>query len=134
MSAKGRDIGAGPYDNFIQTDASINPGNSGGPLFNLNGEVVGINTAIVPNGQGIGFAVAVNTAKASFPSLSPRVGDPRLSRGRHPIPHPGAGQSMNLKDSKGALVAGVTKGSPAEIAGIQAGDVIVRFDGTAVAE
>src|SRR5262245_62783352 len=63
VSAKGRIIGAGPYDDFIQTDASINPGNSGGPLFNMNGEVVGINTAIIASGQGIGFAIPINVAK-----------------------------------------------------------------------
>ena len=135
VSAKHRDIGAGPYDNFIQTDAPINPGNSGGPLFNLQGEVVGINTAIVPNGQGIGFAVAVNTAKALIPQLE-RTGE--VTRGYlgvaiQPLT-PALAKSMSLKDTTGALVAGVTKGSPAEIAGIQAGDVIVRFDGTAVAE
>ena len=68
VSAKGRVIGSGPYDNFIQTDASINPGNSGGPLINMRGEVVGINTAIIPNGQGIGFAIPINTAKEIAPS------------------------------------------------------------------
>ena len=69
VSAKGRVIGAGPYDDFIQTDASINPGNSGGPLFNMRGEVVGINTAIIPPGQGIGFAIPISTAKPLIPQL-----------------------------------------------------------------
>jgi len=69
VSAKGRVIGSGPYDDFIQTDASINPGNSGGPLINMKGEVVGINTAIVATGQGIGFAVPINLAKGIFKQL-----------------------------------------------------------------
>ena len=78
VSAKGRVIGAGPYDDFIQTDASINPGNSGGPLFNVKGEVVGINTAIIPQGQGIGFAIPVNIAKQLIPQL---VADGTVTRG-----------------------------------------------------
>ena len=78
VSAKGRVIGAGPYDDFIQTDASINPGNSGGPLFNMKGEVVGINTAIIPQGQGIGFAIPVNTAKPLIPQL---VSTGKITRG-----------------------------------------------------
>lgn len=73
VSAKGRVIGAGPYDDFIQTDAPINPGNSGGPLFNMKGEVVGINTAIIPNGQGIGFAIPVSTVKKLLPELVSRA-------------------------------------------------------------
>jgi serine protease Do len=135
VSAKNRVIGAGPYDDFIQTDAPINPGNSGGPLFNLKGEVVGINTAIVPNGQGIGFAVAVNTAKALIPQLE-STGE--VTRGYLGVAiqaiTPELAKGMNLKDTKGALVADVTKGSPAEAAGIKSGDVIVRFDGKDVAE
>ena len=135
VSAKNRDIGAGPYDDFIQTDAPINPGNSGGPLFNLKGEVVGINTAIVPNGQGIGFAVAVNTAKALIPQLESKG---EVTRGYLGVNiqaiTPELAKSMNLKDTKGALVADVTKGSPADTAGIKRGDVIVSFDGKDVAE
>jgi serine protease Do len=135
VSAKNRVIGAGPYDDFIQTDAPINPGNSGGPLFNLKGEVVGINTAIVPNGQGIGFAVAVNTAKALIPQLESKG---EVTRGHLGVNiqaiTPELAKSMSLKDTKGALVADVTKGSPAETAGIKRGDVIVSFDGKDVPE
>lgn len=135
VSAKNRVIGAGPYDDFIQTDAPINPGNSGGPLFNLKGEVVGINTAIVPNGQGIGFAVAVNMAKALIPQLESKG---EVTRGYLGVAiqaiTPELAKGLSLKDEKGALVAGVTKGSPAEAAGIKSGDVIVSFDGKDVAE
>ena len=135
VSAKNRVIGAGPYDDFIQTDAPINPGNSGGPLFNLKGEVVGINTAIVPNGQGIGFAVAVNTAKALIPQLESKG---EVTRGYLGVAiqaiTPELAKGLSLTNEQGALVAGVTKGSPAEAAGIKSGDVIVRFDGKDVAE
>ena len=130
VSAKNRVIGAGPYDDFIQTDAPINPGNSGGPLFNLRGEVVGINTAIIPNGQGIGFAVAVNTAKNLLPQLETKG---EVTRGYMGVNvqgiTPELAKSMRLKETKGALVAGVSKGGPAEAAGIKPGDVIVSFDG-----
>ncbi len=135
ISAKGRVIGAGPYDDFIQTDASINPGNSGGPLFNLQGEVVGINTAILPNGQGIGFAVPINLAKSLLPQLEAKG---EVSRGYLGVNiqtvTPELAKSLNLKDKKGALVADVTPGSPAEAAGIRRGDVIARFDGREVSE
>jgi serine protease Do len=135
VSAKGRVIGAGPYDDFIQTDASINPGNSGGPLFNMQGEVVGINTAIIPNGRGIGFAVPVNMAKSLLPQLEAKG---EVSRGYLGVSvqaiTPELAKSLNLKDQKGALVADVTKGSPAEAAGIKQGDVIVGFDGKEIAE
>ena len=135
VSAKGRVIGAGPYDDFIQTDASINPGNSGGPLFNMQGEVVGINTAIIPNGQGIGFAVPVNMAKGLLPQLEAKG---EVSRGYLGVKvqaiTPELAKSLNLKDQKGALVADVTKGSPAEAAGIKSGDVITEFDGKEIAE
>ena len=135
VSAKGRVIGAGPYDDFIQTDASINPGNSGGPLFNMQGEVVGINTAIIPNGQGIGFAVPVNMAKGLLPQLETKG---EVTRGYLGVQvqaiTPELAKTLNLKDMKGALVGGVTKGSPAEVAGIKQGDVIVGFDGKEIAE
>jgi serine protease Do len=135
VSAKNRVIGAGPYDDFIQTDAPINPGNSGGPLFNLQGEVVGINTAIIPNGQGIGFAVAVNQAKALLPQLE-ATGE--VTRGYLGVSlqalTPELAKSLNLKDPKGALIADVTAGSPAAAAGLQRGDVIVGFAGKAIAE
>ncbi len=133
VSAKGRVIGSGPYDNFIQTDASINPGNSGGPLFNLDGEVVGINTAIVARGRGIGFAIPINTAKDMFEDLK-TIG--KVTRGWlgvavQDITREIAG-GFNLKDTRGALVGDVIKGEPAEKAGIQTGDIIVAIDGRTI--
>jgi len=135
VSAKGRVIGAGPYDDFIQTDASINPGNSGGPLFNLQGEVVGINTAIVAQGQGIGFAVPINQAKALVPQLEAKG---EVTRGYLGVAiqeiTPELAKSLKLSDAKGALVADVTAGGPAETAGVKRGDVVVRYDGKEVAD
>lgn len=129
VSAKGRIIGAGPYDDFIQTDAAINPGNSGGPLFNMKGEVVGINTAIIPNGQGIGFAVPVNTAKTLLPQL---VAKGSVTRGYLGVNIQNITEdlatSLKLKNKKGALVSEVVPGSPAEKAGVKRGDVIVTCD------
>ncbi len=133
VSAKGRVIGAGPYDDFIQTDASINPGNSGGPLFNMRGEVVGINTAIVPQGQGIGFAIPVNTAKPLIPQL---VSDGHVTRGYlgvtiQPVTE-NLVKAMGLKEVTGALVSEVVPGGPAEDGGLRRGDVIMEFDGKQV--
>jgi len=135
VSAKGRVIGAGPYDDFIQTDASINPGNSGGPLFNLQGEVVGINTAIIPNGQGIGFAVPVNLAKSLLPQLEAKG---EVTRGYLGVNiqaiTPELAKSLYLEEAKGALVADVTKGAPADAAGLTRGDVITGYDGKEITE
>lgn len=129
VSAKGRVIGSGPYDNFIQTDASINPGNSGGPLFNSRGEVVGINTAIVASGQGIGFAIPINMAKEILPQLKEKGSVVRGWLGVM-VQHitPDIAQSLDLAGKEGALVAAVVKGGPAEKAGIKRGDVILEFD------
>jgi serine protease Do len=130
VSAKGRIIGQGPYDDFIQTDASINPGNSGGPLYNLRGEVVGINTAIVSGGQGIGFAIPVNMAKSLLPQLK---GKGKVVRGwlgvviQKVTPELAAG--FGLKGPEGALVSDLVEDSPAARAGIRRGDVIISFDG-----
>ncbi len=133
VSAKGRVLGAGPYDDFIQTDASINPGNSGGPLFNMQGEVVGINTAIIPNGQGIGFAVPVNMARQLMPQL---VEHGVVTRGYIGVNiqtvSRDLARAMNLEKPEGALVADVVSGGPADRAGIKRGDVIVSFDGKEV--
>jgi serine protease Do len=135
VSAKGRVIGAGPYDDFIQTDAPINPGNSGGPLINMKGEVIGINTAIVPNGQGIGFAVPINTAKTLLPELTSKG---RVTRGYLGVNiqemSPDMASSLNLKEAKGALVSEVVEGSPAASAGVKRGDVITGFAGKEVKE
>jgi serine protease Do len=133
VSAKGRVIGSGPYDNFIQTDASINPGNSGGPLINLQGEVVGINTAILASGQGIGFAIPINMAKEVAPQLQKRG---HVTRGLLGVAiqdvTPELAKSLGLKESKGALVSHVVPGGPADKAEIEQGDVIVSFDGRMV--
>jgi serine protease Do len=130
VSAKSRSIGAGPYDDFIQTDASINPGNSGGPLFNTRGEVIAVNTAINPNGKGIGFAIPVDALKEVLPQLIDRG---RVSRGRIGVHVQAVDEAMSkalgMDAAKGALVADVEPGSAGERSGIKAGDVIVRFDG-----
>ena len=138
VSAKGRIIGAGPYDNFIQTDASINPGNSGGPLFNLDGEVVGINTAIVAPGGGnvgIGFAIPINMAKSVMSQLKDKG---KVIRGWLGVTiqtvTPEIKEKFDLEVTEGALIAEVTKNSPAEKGGLQRGDVITVFDGKKVKE
>ncbi len=130
VSAKGRVIGSGPYDNFIQTDASINPGNSGGPLINMQGEVIGINTAIIASGQGIGFAIPINMAREIAPQLQKRG---HVTRGLLGVMiqdiTPELAKSLGLATAKGALVSQVLPGEPADKAGIKQGDVIVNFDG-----
>lgn len=132
VSAKGRQIGAGPYDNFIQTDASINPGNSGGPLLNLRGEVVGINTAIFSQSGGnigIGFAIPTNSVKDLLPQLKDKG---RVVRGYLGTTvqkiTPDIAESLSLKQTTGALVADVVKSGPAEKAGLKPGDIIIEFD------
>jgi len=133
VSAKGRVIGAGPYDNFIQTDASINPGNSGGPLINLAGEVVGINTAIVAHGQGIGFAIPVNMAKEILDDLKAKG---KVTRGWLGVSvqdiTDDIAKGLKLKEQSGALVTEVFEGDPADKAGIKQGDIIKEVDGKAV--
>jgi len=132
ISAKGRIIGAGPYDDFLQTDAAINPGNSGGPLFNMKGEVVGINTAIVAQGQGIGFAIPVDMAKELLPQLkSGEVVRGWLGVMIQDISSEMA-ESFDLKDTQGALVGDVLEDSPAEERGLQRGDVVLAVDGKEV--
>jgi len=138
ISARNRDINSGPYDNYIQTDASINRGNSGGPLFNLQGEVIGVNTAIIsPSGGsiGIGFAVPAKTAVAVINQLQ-QFGETRrgwLGVRIQPVT-PEIGDSLNIKPPRGALIAGLDDKGPAKPAGIEAGDVIVKFDGQDIKE
>ncbi|HSQ12622.1 MAG TPA: DegQ family serine endoprotease, partial [Candidatus Deferrimicrobium sp.] len=132
VSAKGRNIGQGPYDNFIQTDASINPGNSGGPLLNLRGEVVGINTAIFSQSGGnigIGFAIPSNSVKELLPQLRDKG---KVVRGFIGVSvqkvSPEIAESLGINPARGALVADLVKGGPAERAGMKTGDVIIEFD------
>lgn len=138
VSAKGRNIGAGPYDNFIQTDASINPGNSGGPLINLRGEVVGINTAIFSESEGnvgIGFATPINLVKELLPQLKTKG---KVVRGYLGVTvqrvTPEIAEALALSKARGALVSDVKKEGPADRAGIRAGDLIVEFDGKEIME
>ncbi|WP_273524264.1 DegQ family serine endoprotease [Mailhella massiliensis] len=127
LSAKGRDIHSGPFDNFLQTDASINPGNSGGPLINMEGEVIGINTAISANGQGIGFAIPSNLASKVINDL--REGK-KVSRGWLGVTIQDLDENMakalGLKKAGGALIGSVLPDEPADKAGLRAGDVIIR--------
>lgn len=129
ISAKGRILGAGPYDDFIQTDASINPGNSGGPLLNLDGEVIGINTAIVRSGQGIGFAIPADLAKGIIDQL---IESKEVTRGWIGVAiqdiTPDLADYYGFKETKGVLVAKVYEGDPADKAGIQAGDIITQIN------
>jgi len=133
ISAKARQIGAGPYDDFLQTDAAINPGNSGGPLVNMRGEVIGINTAIVRGGSGIGFAIPASMAKSISSEL---LSKGRVTRGwlgvsLQPLT-PELAASFGVKDAKGALVTEVMPESPAAKAGLRSGDVIVEVNGKKV--
>lgn len=131
VSALGRRIGTGPYDNYIQTDASINPGNSGGPLINLHGDVVGINTAIVSESggnSGIGFAIPINFIKQILPELKQKG---RVTRGWLGVSmqtiSPSLAESLGV-ESGGALIADLAQGGPADRAGMQRGDVIIEYD------
>jgi serine protease Do len=138
ISARHRDIQSGPYDNYIQTDAAINRGNSGGPLFNLNGDVIGVNTAIIsPSGGsiGIGFAIPSNTA---VPVVNQLREFKEVRRGwlgvRIQQVTDEIADSLNIKPTRGALIAGIDDKGPAKPAGIEPGDVVVKFDGKDVKE
>ena len=135
VSAKGRSLGLGAYDDFIQTDASLNPGNSGGPLFNLGGQVVGVNTAIAARGQGIGFSIPSEMAKGIISQLMAKG---KVTRGWlgvmiQPITQEIA-ESMGHESTDGALISDISPGSPAEKAGLRRGDVVVEFDGETIKE
>jgi len=133
VSAKGRVIGSGPYDDFIQTDASINPGNSGGPLINMKGEVIGINTAIVSRSGGnvgIGFAIPINLARGIIKQLK---ASGTVTRGWLGVSiqnlTPDLAEYYGVKDGKGALIGEVFEGDPADKAGIKPKDVVIEVDG-----
>ncbi len=137
VSAKGRNIGSGPYDEFIQTDASINPGNSGGPLLNMDGDVIGINTAIFSGSGGnvgIGFALPINMAKAILDDLKQKG---KVTRGWLGVMiqriTPELQESFKLENARGALVSDIIPNSPADRGGMKRGDVITRFDGVEIA-
>jgi serine protease Do len=138
VSARNRDINAGPYDDFIQTDAAINRGNSGGPLFNMAGDVIGVNSAIIsPTGGsiGIGFAVPANLAKGVVEQLREYGVTRRGWLGVHiQTVNDEMAEALGMEETTGALVAKVSPGGPAEAAGIEPGDVIIKFDGRDVVE
>jgi serine protease Do len=133
VSAKGRVIGSGPYDDFIQTDTSINPGNSGGPLINMKGEIVGINTMIIAGGNGIGFAIPIDLAKDIVDQLKTSG---EVTRGWLGVTIQDLKGDLaayyGLKDKSGVLVASVVPGDPADRAGIQPKDIITEVDGKKV--
>ena len=136
VSATGRAIGSGPYDDFIQTDASINPGNSGGPLINARGQVIGINTAIFSQSGGsvgIGFAIPMSLAKTVVTQLadSGKVTRGWLGVGIQPVT-PDLAKSFGRAETTGVLVSSVSEGSPAERAGLKSGDIITEYDGRKV--
>jgi len=133
VSAKGRIIGSGPYDDFIQTDASINPGNSGGPLLDLKGQVVGINTAIVASGQGIGFAIPINMADGIIDQLkdSGEVSRGWLGVGIQNLT-PELAEYYGIEEQEGVLVTQTYEGDPADKAGIKEGDVIIEVEGNRI--
>jgi serine protease Do len=132
ISAKGRIIGAGPYDDFLQTDAAINPGNSGGPLFNMKGEAIGINTAIIARGQNIGFAIPISIVEKLLPQLK----SGKIVRGWLGVMiqdiTPELAKSFGLNSEEGVLISDVMKDSPAEKGGLVRGDVVIRYDGKEV--
>lgn len=129
LSAMGRQIGLGPYDDFLQTDASINPGNSGGPLYNLDGEVVGVNTAVIPFGGGIGFAVPIDTVIEILPELRQRGYVVRgfLGAGIQDMPRDLA-QTYGVEPRTGVLLRSIDDDGPAAEAGLQSGDIITSID------
>ncbi|MDR0466205.1 MAG: Do family serine endopeptidase, partial [Deltaproteobacteria bacterium] len=130
LSAKGRNIHSGPFDNFLQTDASINPGNSGGPLINMQGEVVGINTAIIASGQGIGFAIPSGMASKIVAQIKDGK---KIRRGWIGVTiqdvDQNSAKALGLDKTRGALIGSVMPGEPADKAGVKAGDVILSVDG-----
>jgi serine protease Do len=136
ISAKGRSIGQGPFDDFLQTDAAINPGNSGGPLVNMSGEVIGINSAILSRSGGnvgIGFSIPSNMAKRIYSELAAKG---KITRGWLGVSiqelTPELAKGFGLKEPRGVLIADVVKDSPADRAGLTSGDVLVEFDGKRV--
>ncbi len=135
ISAKGRSLGLGAYDDFIQTDAPLNPGNSGGPLFNLNGEVIGVNTAIVARGQGIGFAIPINLASNVINQLK---NSGKVVRGWLGVIiqeiTPELAEGIGLQNTDGALIADVSPDSPADRARLKSGDVVIKFNDQPIEE
>jgi len=133
VSAKGRSIGQSPYDNFIQTDASINPGNSGGPLFDLEGRVIAVNSAIIRNGQGIGFAVPAEMVRKIIPQLREKGYVERGYIGARLQPlNRRLAETFGVSKHHGVLVGSVQSGRPAERAGLRRGDIVLKFGGERV--
>lgn len=135
VSAKGRAIGAGPFDDYIQTDASINPGNSGGPLLNMDGKVIGINTAIISSGQGIGFAIPSNMARRIIQDLRDNK---KVQRGWLGVTiqdvDENSAKALGMQEAQGALISSVRPGDPGDKGGIKPGDVVLKINDRSVAD